>query len=260
MLPSARILENGARDAARDVVEAHARACIDAGIVFYGINAEVMPGQWEFQVGYRGFDNEACDALRIADDVWVARYLLHRVSENFGVRASFENPEVEFFDLTPDELEEGDRDHSTKQVITMTSRIGLHPIFADLRVWEKVMQLHLVERQIERRSETDHAIEQQAARKEERLRLKEEQKAEREAREREEATSREACARAIHYLSVLDKQCPVFYDAAGILRAQCPPYYYAVEGERSYIDDDERQELVRYYLKRVFECREAGRY
>ena len=104
------------------------------------------------------------------------------------------------------------------------------------------------------------AIEQQAARKEERLRLKEEQKAEREAREREEATSREACARAIHYLSVLDKQCPVFYDAAGILRAQCPPYYYAVEGERSYIDDNERQELVRYYLKRVFECREAGRY
>jgi hypothetical protein len=104
------------------------------------------------------------------------------------------------------------------------------------------------------------AIEQQAARNEERRRLKEEQKEEREAREREESTSQEACARAIHYLSVLDKQCPVFYDAAGILRAQCPPYYYAVEGERSYIDDNERQELVRHYLEVVFQCREAGRY
>lgn len=110
--------------------------------------------------------------------------------------------------------------------------------------------------------ESDYAdaMEQQAARKEERLRLKEERKEEREAREREEATSQEACARAIHYLNVLDKQCPVFYDAAGILRAQCPPYYYAVEGDRTYIDDKERQELVRHYLKSVIQCREAGRY
>ena len=35
----------------RDVVEAHLDACLDAGLGISGINAEVMPGQWEFQVG-----------------------------------------------------------------------------------------------------------------------------------------------------------------------------------------------------------------
>ena len=75
----------------REVVEAHARACLDAGVLIYGINAEVMPGQWEFQVGYRGIDGEQCDALRVADDVWVGRYLLIRAGEQHGVRVSFDN-------------------------------------------------------------------------------------------------------------------------------------------------------------------------
>ncbi|MBU1618408.1 MAG: glutamine synthetase beta-grasp domain-containing protein [Gammaproteobacteria bacterium] len=75
----------------RDVVEAHAQACLAAGILFYGINAEVMPGQWEFQIGYRGISGEKCDALTVADDVWVARYLLNRVGEVFGVDVSLDN-------------------------------------------------------------------------------------------------------------------------------------------------------------------------
>eukprot|EP00124_Ichthyophonus_hoferi_P000063 Ihof_evm16s2 gene=Ihof_evmTU16s2 len=33
----------------RDVVEAHYRACLYAGVKIGGTNAEVMPGQWEFQ-------------------------------------------------------------------------------------------------------------------------------------------------------------------------------------------------------------------
>lgn len=35
----------------RDVVEAHYKACLYAGIKVSGINAEVMPSQWEYQVG-----------------------------------------------------------------------------------------------------------------------------------------------------------------------------------------------------------------
>ena len=35
----------------RDIVEDHMEACLMAGIRLSGINAEVMPGQWEFQVG-----------------------------------------------------------------------------------------------------------------------------------------------------------------------------------------------------------------
>jgi len=35
----------------RDIVEAHYRACMYAGVTISGINAEVLPSQWEFQVG-----------------------------------------------------------------------------------------------------------------------------------------------------------------------------------------------------------------
>ncbi|VEU38269.1 unnamed protein product [Pseudo-nitzschia multistriata] len=38
-------------------------------------------------------------------------------------------------------------------VITMTSRIGLHPIFADIRVWETVMTLHLRDRETVKKSD-----------------------------------------------------------------------------------------------------------
>ena len=34
----------------RDIVEAHYRACMYAGMKIAGENAEVMPSQWEFQV------------------------------------------------------------------------------------------------------------------------------------------------------------------------------------------------------------------
>jgi hypothetical protein len=35
----------------RDIVDAHYKACLYAGINISGTNAEVMPAQWEFQVG-----------------------------------------------------------------------------------------------------------------------------------------------------------------------------------------------------------------
>lgn len=38
----------------RDLVEEHLDACIAAGLTISGINAEVMPGQWEFQIGPAG--------------------------------------------------------------------------------------------------------------------------------------------------------------------------------------------------------------
>ncbi|KAI6197786.1 Glutamine synthetase [Aphelenchoides besseyi] len=39
---------------------------------------EVTPGQWEFQVG-------PCEGIDMGDQLWMARYLLHRVAEQFGV-------------------------------------------------------------------------------------------------------------------------------------------------------------------------------
>jgi len=63
---------------ARDVIEAHYRACMYAGIKISGTNAEVMPSQWEFQVG-------PCEGITMGDDLWMARFLLHRVAEDFGI-------------------------------------------------------------------------------------------------------------------------------------------------------------------------------
>lgn len=67
----------------RDIVEAHYRACLYAGIKIAGCNAEVMPAQWEFQVG-------PCEGISVGDDLWVARYILHRVAEDFGVIVTFD--------------------------------------------------------------------------------------------------------------------------------------------------------------------------
>ncbi len=65
----------------RPLVEKHMKACIDAGIMISGINAEVMPGQWEFQVGPLG-------PLAVSDQLWLARWLLHRLGEEFGITVS----------------------------------------------------------------------------------------------------------------------------------------------------------------------------
>jgi glutamine synthetase len=67
----------------REIVEAHTDACIDAGISISGTNAEVMPGQWEFQVGPLG-------PVDVSDQLWVARFLLYRVAEDFGVSATLD--------------------------------------------------------------------------------------------------------------------------------------------------------------------------
>lgn len=79
----------------REIVEEHARMCLDVGIMFYGINAEVMPGQWEFQIGWRGSDKESAGVLKVSDHMWLARWLLYRIAEDYGVTISTHNKPIE---------------------------------------------------------------------------------------------------------------------------------------------------------------------
>ena len=72
----------GGNAIARDVAESHYRACLAAGIKVSGINAEVAPSQWEFQIG-------PCVGIEEGDHMWMARYLLQRVSEMYGVSVTF---------------------------------------------------------------------------------------------------------------------------------------------------------------------------
>ncbi|CAN6484790.1 unnamed protein product [Victoria cruziana] len=72
----------------RDVVDAHYKACLYAGINISGINGEVMPGQWEFQVG-------PSIGVSASDELWVARYLLERITEMAGVVLSLDPKPIE---------------------------------------------------------------------------------------------------------------------------------------------------------------------
>ena len=47
------------------------------GIELTGTNAEVAIGQWEYQCFGKG--------IKAADDLWVSRYMLYKIAEEFGV-------------------------------------------------------------------------------------------------------------------------------------------------------------------------------
>lgn len=78
----------------RELAEEHLSACMQAGLLIYGINAEVMAGQWEFQVGFRPGVDSKTDPLEVADHLWLARWLLYRIGENYNISATL-NPKPE---------------------------------------------------------------------------------------------------------------------------------------------------------------------
>jgi glutamine synthetase len=69
-------------DVARQIVEVHLDLCLAAGINHEGINAEVAKGQWEFQIFGKG-------SKKAADEMWLARYLLLRLTEKYGIDIEF---------------------------------------------------------------------------------------------------------------------------------------------------------------------------
>ncbi|MDB6069562.1 MAG: Glutamate--ammonia ligase [Verrucomicrobiales bacterium] len=69
-------------DIARQIVEEHLDICLDAGINHEGINAEVAKGQWEFQIFGKG-------SKKAADEMWVARYILQRLTEKYGIDVEY---------------------------------------------------------------------------------------------------------------------------------------------------------------------------
>jgi glutamine synthetase len=62
----------------RPVYERFMAAAIDAHLAISGTNWEVMPGQAEFQIG-------AVGPLIASDHIWLARWLLQRIAEDYDV-------------------------------------------------------------------------------------------------------------------------------------------------------------------------------
>ncbi len=61
----------------RSLAESHYKFCLEYGIKLSGLNAEVAPGQWEWQCG-------PCVGIEAGDHVLMARYFLELLTENQG--------------------------------------------------------------------------------------------------------------------------------------------------------------------------------
>ena len=67
----------------REVMDAHYKACLYAGVKIWGTNCETLPGQWEYQIGI-------CQGIEAGDHLWMARYLMQLVGEVYGVDINLE--------------------------------------------------------------------------------------------------------------------------------------------------------------------------
>ncbi|BAM03940.1 glutamine synthetase beta-grasp domain-containing protein [Phycisphaera mikurensis] len=66
----------------REIIDRHMDMCLEAGLNFEGINGEVMAGQWEYQIMCKS-------ATEAGDQIWVARYLLERLGEQYDVKVDY---------------------------------------------------------------------------------------------------------------------------------------------------------------------------
>jgi glutamine synthetase len=69
------------RNIGEHISREHMNACIEAGVSICGTNAEVMLGQWEYQIGAGG-------SIHMSDDLWVARWLMERICEKHNLSVS----------------------------------------------------------------------------------------------------------------------------------------------------------------------------
>jgi len=66
----------------RQVLNSFISHAMEAELSLYGTNAEVAPGQWEFQIG-------TVPGIESAHQLWLARYIMIRVAEKFDLCVSF---------------------------------------------------------------------------------------------------------------------------------------------------------------------------
>ena len=76
------------RNVGEHIVKEHINRCIEADISICGTNAEVMLGQWEYQIG-------TGSSLEMCDDLWVARWLMEKICDGHNVSVSLHPKPVE---------------------------------------------------------------------------------------------------------------------------------------------------------------------
>jgi glutamine synthetase len=74
---------NGAHVVGREIAMEHYETCLRIGLRISGINMEVMPGQWEFQVG-------PALGIEAGDHMVMARWVYQRIGEKYGVTICYD--------------------------------------------------------------------------------------------------------------------------------------------------------------------------
>lgn len=73
----------------RNISDEHLKTCLEIGLKIYGTNAEVAPGQWEYQIG-------TLEGIEAAHQLWISRYILLRISEKHDICVSFHPKPFDF--------------------------------------------------------------------------------------------------------------------------------------------------------------------